>query len=177
MRTTQRSSRTRHHLARQSRLRAFRRRARWWKSLRSRSPRNSGKPSTSIPHPEVQAPDGLRGWLKPACQSRHAGVKLNGSQWVSPPEHWSGNTRTENQLPSSTGPGASFHLCLEPGNRDAGGVVRNRRGGDDRNDLERMIFAETRRDESIDILIVETSALFDHRFCDGRERGKFGVFR
>jgi hypothetical protein len=33
---------------------------------------------------------------------------------------------------------------LEPRLRDAAGVVRDRRGGDDRNDLERMIFAKTR---------------------------------
>ena len=38
-----------------------------------------------------------------------------------------------------------------------------------------MIFAETGREESFDVLIVEATALFDHRFRQSGQRGEFAV--
>src|SRR5208282_4728881 len=38
-----------------------------------------------------------------------------------------------------------------------------------------MIFAETGCHESIDVLIVEATALFDQCFCQSRQRGEFAV--
>jgi hypothetical protein len=47
----------------------------------------------------------------------------------------------------------------------------------DGNDLQGMILTETGRNESIDVLVVEASALFDHRLCQSRQRGKLDVLR
>jgi hypothetical protein len=43
--------------------------------------------------------------------------------------------------------------------------------------LEGMILAEAGRGEPIDILIVETSALFDHRSCQSGQRGDLGILQ
>jgi hypothetical protein len=77
----------------------------------------------------------------------------------------------------STVPGMGLKLRLERSLRDAAGVVRDRGRGDDGDDLERMIFAEAGRDEPIDILIVETPAFFDHRFCQSRQRSELTILR
>ena len=54
----------------------------------------------------------------------------------------------------------SLERRLERRFRDAAGIVRDRRGGDDGDDLEGMILAETGCDELIDVLIVETTRAF-----------------
>jgi hypothetical protein len=67
--------------------------------------------------------------------------------------------------------------CLERRFCYAASVVRNRGRGNDSDDFERKVFAETGRDKSIDILIVETTALFDQCFCQSRQRGELAVLR
>jgi hypothetical protein len=73
------------------------------------------------------------------------------------------------------GPGLSLKRRLERRVRDAAGVVRDRRRGDRGNYFEEVIFAETGREESFDVLMVEPPALFDHRFRQSRQRGEFAV--
>ena len=71
----------------------------------------------------------------------------------------------------------SLERGLERRFRDAACIVRDRRGGDDGDDLEGMILAETGCDESIDVLIVETTAPFDQCFSQSRQRGELAVLR
>src|ERR1700677_1261550 len=71
----------------------------------------------------------------------------------------------------------SLKRRVERGLRDAAGVVRDRGRGDDGDDLQGMIIAETCCDKSIDILIVETPPLFDHRPGQRRQRRELAVFR
>jgi hypothetical protein len=58
--------------------------------------------------------------------------------------------------------------CLERRLGDAAGVVGDGRCGDDRNDLEGEILAETGRDEAIDILVPDSTARLDHPCCKSR---------
>jgi hypothetical protein len=74
-------------------------------------------------------------------------------------------------------PGLSLKRRLKRGAGDAAGVVRYRRGSDDGNDLERVILAVTGREESIDVLVIEKPALFDHGLCQGRQRSELGILR
>jgi hypothetical protein len=60
---------------------------------------------------------------------------------------------------------------------DAAGVVRDRGRRDCRDHLKKMVLAEAGREESIDVLVVETSALFDHRLRQSRQRCEFAVLR
>ncbi len=71
----------------------------------------------------------------------------------------------------------SLERCLERRFCDAASVVRNRGRGNDSDDFERKVFADTGRDKSIDILIVETAALFDQCFCQSRQGGELAVLR
>src|SRR5215831_12953623 len=91
--------------------------------------------------------------------------------------HLSRPAKSHHRFKISTGPGVSLKRRLERSLRDAAGVVRDRGGGDDSNDLQGMIFTEAGGDESIDVLIVETSTLFDYRFCQSRQRSKLGFLR
>jgi hypothetical protein len=43
--------------------------------------------------------------------------------------------------------------------------------------VDAATMATTGHEEAIDVLIIETSAPFDHRFCQGRQSGKRFVFR
>jgi hypothetical protein len=61
--------------------------------------------------------------------------------------------------------------------RDAAGIVRDRGRGDRGDHFEEVIFAEAGREESIDVVIVETSAFFDHRFRQSRKRSELAVLR
>src|ERR1700729_3103160 len=74
-----------------------------------------------------------------------------------------------------TGPGMSLKRGLQRRLRDASGIVRDRGRGDDGDDLESMILTEAGRDESIDLFIVKTPTLFDHRSCQSRQRSEFAV--
>src|SRR5262249_26112640 len=71
------------------------------------------------------------------------------------------------QLDISTLPGVCLKGCFERSLGDAAGVIRDCGRGDDGNDFQGMILAKTRRDKLLNILITETSALFDHRSCQG----------
>src|SRR6516165_4859856 len=62
-------------------------------------------------------------------------------------------------------PDVSLKGRLERRLGDTAGVVRDRGRGNDGNDLERMVFAETSRNESVDLLVIETSTFFDHCLC------------
>jgi hypothetical protein len=75
----------------------------------------------------------------------------------------------------SGGPGMSLKRHLKRRLRDAAGVVRDRRRGDRGDYFEEVIFAETSRQESFDVLIAEEPAFLDHRFRQSRQRGKFAV--
>ena len=77
----------------------------------------------------------------------------------------------------STGPGMSLKRRFERRLRDAAGIVRDRGRGDAAITSRSVIFAETGRDESIDILIVEAPTLLDHRSRQRRQRGEFAVLR
>src|SRR6516164_501132 len=74
-------------------------------------------------------------------------------------------------------PGVSLKWRLERRLGDTAGVVRDRGRGNDGNDLQGVVFAETGRDESIDVLVVETSTFFDHCLRQSRQRSKLSVLR
>src|SRR5215831_7834446 len=59
----------------------------------------------------------------------------------------------------------------------AAGVVRDRGRRDCRDHLKEMVLAEAGREESTDVLVVETSALFDHRLRQSGQRCEFAVLR
>jgi hypothetical protein len=65
---------------------------------------------------------------------------------------------------------------LERYPRHASGIVRDRRRGDDGDDLESEILAEAGGDESVDVLIVETTALFDQGFANNESAACFMSF-
>jgi len=65
----------------------------------------------------------------------------------------------------STSPGVNLKRRFERSLREAAGVVRDRGRSDRSNHLKGMIFAETRCEETIDVFIIKTPALFDHGFC------------
>src|SRR5262249_34983146 len=77
----------------------------------------------------------------------------------------------------STGPGMGLKRRVERRLGDAAGVVRDRGRGACGDPLKEMVLAEARREESIDVLVVETSALFDHRLRQSRQRCEFAVLR
>src|SRR5271154_585168 len=66
---------------------------------------------------------------------------------------------------------------LERGFRNAAGVVRDRGRGDRGDHLESVIFAEAGCDELIEVLIIETPALLDHRLRQSRQRSEFAISR
>src|ERR1700722_15694397 len=78
---------------------------------------------------------------------------------------------------TSTGPGMSLKRRFERRLGDAAGVVRDRGRGDRGDHFQEMIFAETGREESIDVLLIETSAFFDHRFRQRRQRSELVILR
>jgi hypothetical protein len=61
--------------------------------------------------------------------------------------------------------------------RDASGVVRDGRGGDDGDHLKQKILAKAGRNETFNVLIVKPSALFDHRPRRRRESTELGIRR
>ena len=75
----------------------------------------------------------------------------------------------------SISPGVGLKRRLERRFGDASSAVGDRRGRDDCNNLEQLVFANSGRDESFYILIVESSTLLDHDLCQSRERGKLHV--
>ena len=81
------------------------------------------------------------------------------------------------QLALSTLPSVHLKPGFERRLGDAAGVVRDRRRGDRGDHFEEVIFAEPRREESIDVLVGEASTLFDHRLRQARQRGEFAVLR
>jgi hypothetical protein len=74
-------------------------------------------------------------------------------------------------------PGMFLKRRIERWLGDAAGVVRDRRRGDRRDHFEEVILAKPDREGSIDVLVVETSPLFDHRLRQARQRGEFAVLR
>jgi transcriptional regulator GlxA family with amidase domain len=60
---------------------------------------------------------------------------------------------------------------------DAAGMVRDRRRGHCGDHFQQVIPAEPGREEAIDLLVVEMSALFDHRPGQARQRGELAVLR
>src|ERR1700743_1122436 len=60
-------------------------------------------------------------------------------------------------------PGVRLKCSFQRGPGDAAGVVGDRGGGNDGNDLQGMVLAETGGGEAIDFLGVQAPALFDHR--------------
>src|ERR1700691_5261426 len=66
---------------------------------------------------------------------------------------------------------------LERYSGNTSGIVRDRRRGDNGDDLEREILAEAGGDELIDIAVVESTALLDQGFRQQRQRGVLAVLR
>jgi len=77
----------------------------------------------------------------------------------------------------SSGPGMVLKRLFERRSGNTGGVVRDRRRGDRGDHLEEVILAESRCEESFDVLIAEMSARFDHRLRQARQCGELAVLR
>src|SRR5581483_9153508 len=84
---------------------------------------------------------------------RHKGTSLTGS----------GRSWRRRLSVFSRGPGMSLKRRLERRLGDAACVIRDRRGGDRSDHFQELIFAESGHEESVDVLVAEMSALFDHR--------------